>query len=109
MSSVAQRFSPVMSSVAQGFSPAMLLLALVAVTGCAPKAKYTPPAVEIAPAFRENADWKTAQPADDQLRGNWWELFGDADLNALEQQIDVSNQTLRAAAAQFEQARAVVR
>ena len=43
------------------------------------------------------------------LRGNWWELFGDPELNALEQQIDVSNQTLKAAAAQFAQARALVR
>lgn len=101
--------SSLAAQVAQGFSPAVLLLTLVAAAGCAPKVKYTPPAVDIAPAFRENADWKTAQPADDQLRGNWWELFGDADLNALEQQIEVSNQTLRAAAAQFEQARALVR
>jgi NodT family efflux transporter outer membrane factor (OMF) lipoprotein len=43
------------------------------------------------------------------LRGNWWELFGDPDLNALEQQIDVSNQTLKAADAQFAQARALLR
>jgi NodT family efflux transporter outer membrane factor (OMF) lipoprotein len=83
--------------------------ALVAVSACAPKVKYVQPTVEIAPAFRENADWKTAQPADDVLRGNWWELFGDPDLNALEQQIDVSNQTLKAAAAQYAQARALVR
>jgi NodT family efflux transporter outer membrane factor (OMF) lipoprotein len=81
----------------------------VAVSACAPKVKYVQPTVEIAPAFRENADWKTAQPADDALRGNWWELFGDPDLNALEQQIDVSNQTLKAAAAQYAQARALVR
>ncbi len=92
----------------QGFRPAVLA-AVVALSACAPTVKYVQPTVEIAPAFRENTDWKTAQPADDLLRGNWWELFGDPDLNALEQQIDVSNQTLRAADAQFAQARALVR
>jgi NodT family efflux transporter outer membrane factor (OMF) lipoprotein len=86
-----------------------VVLALLAISACAPKVKYVPPTVEVAPAFRENADWKTAQPADDALRGNWWELFGDPDLNALEQQIDVSNQTLKAADARFAQARALFR
>ena len=98
----------VRARVVQAFRPAVVA-ALVTVTACAPKVKYVQPTVEIAPTFRENADWKTAQPADDVLRGNWWELFGDPDLNALEQQIDVSNQTLRAAAAQYAQARALVR
>ena len=92
----------------QGFRPAVLA-AVVALSACAPTVKYVQPTVEIAPAFRENTEWKTAQPSDDLLRGNWWELFGDPDLNALEQQIDVSNQTLRAADAQFAQARALVR
>jgi NodT family efflux transporter outer membrane factor (OMF) lipoprotein len=76
---------------------------------CAPKTRYVAPAVETAPAFRENANWKVAQPNDAALRGNWWELFGDPDLNAIEQQVDVSNQNLKAAAAQFAQARALLR
>jgi NodT family efflux transporter outer membrane factor (OMF) lipoprotein len=84
-------------------------LAFVLLSGCAPKVKYVQPTVDIAPAFRENADWKPAQPADASLRGTWWELFSDPDLNALEQQVDVSNQTLKAAEAQFAQARALVR
>ena len=96
-------------SVAQGFSPALVIVALVALSACAPKTKYATPTVELAPAFRENADWKAAQPADEVLRGSWWELFGDPVLNGLESQIDVSNQTLRAAEAQFAQARAIVR
>ena len=41
------------------------------------------------------------------IQNKWWELFGDPDLNALEQQIDVSNQTLQAAAAQYAEARAL--
>src|SRR4030081_1037757 len=77
-----------------------------ATAACAPKTRYVPPAVETAPAFREDANWKVAQPNDAALRGAWWELFGDPDLNALEQQVDVSNQNLKAAAAQFAQARA---
>jgi len=86
-----------------------LTLAFLLFSACAPKTKYVPPTVDVAPAFRENADWKTAQPADTSLRGTWWELFNDPDLNALEQQVDVSNQTLKAAEAQFAQARALVR
>ena len=82
---------------------------LLRFSACAPKTAYVRPTVEIAPAFRESADWKPAQPADDVLRGNWWELYGDPELNALEAQIDVSSQTLKAAAAQFAQARALVR
>jgi NodT family efflux transporter outer membrane factor (OMF) lipoprotein len=92
-----------------GLTACTTAVLLVALSACAPKAKYVPPTVDLAPAFRENADWKTAQPADAILRGNWWELFGDPELNALEQQIDVSNQTLKAAEAQFAQARAIVR
>ena len=90
-------------------NPAGIAIALLSLSACAPKTAYVMPTVDIAPAFRENADWKPAQPADAALRGNWWEAFGDVDLNALEQRIDVSNQTLKAADAQFAQARALVR
>ena len=86
-----------------------IAIALLVISACAPKTVYVTPTVDIAPAFRENADWKPAQPADETLRGDWWELFGDPDLNALEAQIDVSSQTLKAAAAQLAQARALVR
>jgi NodT family efflux transporter outer membrane factor (OMF) lipoprotein len=96
------------ASVVQAFRPAAVL-ALLAVSACAPKTKYVVPTVDVAPAFRENADWKPAQPGDEALRGNWWELFNDPDLNALEQQIELSSQTLREAEAQFAQARAIVR
>ncbi len=89
---------------AQGVSLAIVL----AISACAPRLKYIAPTVDAPPAFRENADWKTAQPGDEALRGTWWELFADPDLSALEQQIDVSNQTLKTAAAQFAQARAIV-
>jgi NodT family efflux transporter outer membrane factor (OMF) lipoprotein len=61
------------------------------------------------PAYKEIGDWKTAQPNDQNLGGNWWEIFQDSQLNDLEQQINVSNQNIKAAFAQYQQARAVLR
>ena len=55
---------------------------------------------------RKPADWKVAQPSDEAPRGNWWEAFGDPDLNALEEQVDISNQTIQAAAARVREASA---
>ena len=60
-------------------------------------------------AYKENGNWKIAQPKDEKLAGNWWEIFGDPQLNALEQQVNVSNQNLKAAAAQYQQALALLR
>ena len=75
-----------------------------------------PPAAGLAPefkepgptAFKENDGWKAAQPSDQTLRGKWWETFSDPQLNALEQQIDPANQTLKAADADFRAARAAI-
>jgi NodT family efflux transporter outer membrane factor (OMF) lipoprotein len=78
----------------------------VSAAACAPTTKYVPPAAPTPAAYRENAGWKAAEPADAALRGVWWEIYGDADLNALEAQVQVSNQTIRAAAARFAAARA---
>jgi len=62
------------------------------------------------PVYKETPEnWKQAQPSDQLIRGKWWEIYQDAELNALEEKIDVSNQTLKAAQAQFMQARALVR
>jgi NodT family efflux transporter outer membrane factor (OMF) lipoprotein len=54
-------------------------------------------------------NWKTAQPNDQSLGGNWWEIFQDPQLNDLEQQINVSDQNLKAAVAQYQQALATLR
>jgi NodT family efflux transporter outer membrane factor (OMF) lipoprotein len=68
-----------------------------------------PPKLEPLPAaFKENADWKAAQPADQIPRGAWWEVFKDPQLDGLEARIDVSNDTLKAQQARFAQARAAV-
>jgi NodT family efflux transporter outer membrane factor (OMF) lipoprotein len=82
-------------------------IALFAATGCAGP-KYVRPETPAPPAFKEAGDWKPGQPNDEALRGQWWEVFQDDRLNALEERLDVSNNTLRAAQAQFDQARALV-
>jgi len=78
--------------------------------------KYSKPTVPLAPAFKEappssfkeGDGWKTARPSDQALRGDWWVMFQDPQLNALEEQIDGANQTLRAADANYRAARAAV-
>jgi NodT family efflux transporter outer membrane factor (OMF) lipoprotein len=84
--------------------PSMFLLA-----GCAVGPKYKTPTVPAPPAYKEMGNWKSAQPSDQNLGGNWWEIFQDPQLNALEQQINVSNQNLKAAVAQYQEARAALR
>jgi NodT family efflux transporter outer membrane factor (OMF) lipoprotein len=79
--------------------------------------KYHPTPVETPAAYKEltptdlqNTDgWKTAQPQDDTLRGKWWEMFNDPQLNTLEEKVNVSNQNIASAAASFLAARALVK
>jgi NodT family efflux transporter outer membrane factor (OMF) lipoprotein len=78
-------------------------------TGCAVGPKYRRPQAEVPTVYKEAGNWKTAQPNEQNLGGNWWEIFQDAQLNALEQQVTVSNQNLKAAEAQYRQASAMVR
>jgi NodT family efflux transporter outer membrane factor (OMF) lipoprotein len=87
----------------------LLALALLQSTGCAVGPKYHPPVVPAPPAYKELGDWKLAQPNDQNLGGEWWTIFQDPKLNELERQINVGNQNLKAADAQFQQARAVLR
>ena len=77
--------------------------------GCSVGPKYKTPTAPTPPAYKEIGEWKTAQPNDQNLGGNWWEIFQDSQLNGLEQQINVSNQNLKAALAQYQQSRAVLR
>ena len=77
-------------------------------SACVVGPKYQRPTAPISPAYKENGNWKIAQPKDEKLPGNWWEIFGDQQLNALEQQVNISNQNLKAAAAQYQQALALL-
>jgi NodT family efflux transporter outer membrane factor (OMF) lipoprotein len=85
------------------------LASVLSIAGCAVGPKYNRPAVEVPPAYKEVGDWKPAQPNEQNLGGAWWQIFQDQQLNALEDQINVSNQNLKAAEAQYTQARAVLR
>ncbi len=85
------------------------LASVLSIAGCAVGPKYHRPAVEVPPAYKEVGDWKAAQPNEQNLGGAWWQIFQDQQLNALEHQINVSNQNLKAAEAQYTQARAVLR
>jgi NodT family efflux transporter outer membrane factor (OMF) lipoprotein len=97
-------------------SAAALLLIL---PGCVVGPKYHPPAPQApAPVYKEsptnfqdkdNGDWTVAQPADAKLRGKWWEIFNDPELNALEEQLDINNQNIKQYFENFMEARAIVR
>jgi NodT family efflux transporter outer membrane factor (OMF) lipoprotein len=85
------------------------VFSILLLAGCSVGPKYKTPTAPTPTAYKENANWKTAQPNDEHLGGNWWEVFQDSQLNDLEQQINVSNQNLKAAFAQYQQSRATLR
>jgi NodT family efflux transporter outer membrane factor (OMF) lipoprotein len=96
------------------FATALLLL----LSGCVVGPKYHPAAPAQPPAavykesptqFKENQSWTVAQPADAKLRGKWWEIFNDPELNALEEQLDINNQNIKQFFENFMEARAIVR
>ena len=98
-----------MRSAATSLAPAASMTILALLIGCNIGPKYHRAPVDAPPAYKELDGWKVAQPQDTSIRGNWWELFGDPQLNALEEQVNVSNQNIAAAAANFLVARAMVK
>ena len=85
--------------------------------GCVVGPKYHAPSPQ-APAavykespsqFKETGDWTVAQPSDAMLRGKWWEIFNDAELNALEEQLNINNQNIKQYFENYMEARAIVR
>ena len=80
---------------------------LACLAGCGAGPDYVRPSAATPAAFREMAGWKTAEPRDHELRGNWWQIFGDPLLDQLQQQVNVSNQNLALAEARFRQASAL--
>jgi NodT family efflux transporter outer membrane factor (OMF) lipoprotein len=89
----------------------------LALASCTVGPKYAKPSVPSTPAykeappdsFKETKEWKHAHPGDTTLRAKWWEIFGDPQLNALEERIDLSNETLKIYEARFREARAAIR
>src|ERR1700722_4458572 len=95
----------------------LLAIALL-LSGCTVGPNYHRPTAPTAPAFKESAvvpppdlpagGWKQVSPNDSALRPNWWEIYQDPQLDKLEQQVAVSNQTLKASYEQYMQARAAI-
>jgi len=77
-------------------------------TACAVGPDYHRPQFDTAANYKESGDWKPSEPNDVLSRGPWWKIFNDDALDALETQIDISNQNVKAAEAAFEQSRALV-
>lgn len=95
----------------------LLLVVLTTLQGCVKGPKYAKPQVQIPASykeitpdnFKETDNWRFANPADDVIRGKWWEMFQDPQLSALEEQVNVSNQSIALAEATFRSARALVK
>src|SRR5258708_40272073 len=93
------------------------LFQVLLIEGCMVGPRYARPNVPTTPTYKEEAPgsikgsdlWQPARPGDQTSRGNWWEIFGDPELNKLEEQIAGSNQTLKVAEARFREARAAIR
>jgi NodT family efflux transporter outer membrane factor (OMF) lipoprotein len=77
-------------------------------SGCMVGPDYVKPKAETSESYKENADWKVAEPQDHLPRGKWWEIFGDPQLNSYVEQVEISNQNVAIAEAQFRQARSLV-
>ncbi|MGD0986273.1 MAG: efflux transporter outer membrane subunit [Candidatus Sulfotelmatobacter sp.] len=93
------------------------LLSLFILSGCVVGPKYHPPANHAPPPvykesptqFTDNGPWTVAQPSDAKLRGKWWEIFNDSELNALEEDLNINNQNIKEYFENFMAARAIVR
>jgi NodT family efflux transporter outer membrane factor (OMF) lipoprotein len=88
------------------------LLAALALSGCKVGPNYKVPAMPAPPAYSDNGrngNWSTATPADTTIRGDWWQIYQDAELNDLEQRCATANQTIEAALDAYEQAHDLVR
>jgi multidrug efflux system outer membrane protein len=86
------------------------LAALALFNGCAVGPDYQVAAIETPASFiSDGTTWKEASPQDTIAKGQWWEMYGDTQLNALEAQTSDNNQDLKAAMARVDQARALTR
>jgi NodT family efflux transporter outer membrane factor (OMF) lipoprotein len=89
----------------------IVAIASVLCSGCTIGPKYQRPVAPAPVALKElvdNDQWKMATPSDGLMKGKWWEILGDPQLNRLEELVNVNNQNVKQAEAQFRQARAAV-
>ncbi|MDB6066372.1 MAG: efflux system, outer rane lipoprotein NodT family [Pedosphaera sp.] len=82
---------------------------LALATGCNFAPRYARPVVQTPANYKETNGWKVAEPQDRVIRGKWWEMFNDARLNALEEQLNRSNQNVQIQFANFLAARAIAK
>ena len=107
-----------MTETSCAFRRGLLAAFIVAGAGCAVGPNYRQPVAANPPAYKEPSEpgagevaaspFKPAQPNDAASRGDWWDIYGDPALNALEDQVDLSNQNIAAAAARFREAQGSV-
>lgn len=90
-----------------GRSAIITAMAVSALAACAVGPDYQRPAAPVAAGYKELAGWKVAEPRDTEDRGAWWAVFNDPLLDALERQVEISNQTLAADEAAYRQAVAI--
>lgn len=98
--------------------PVLPALAAVFLSGCVVGPKYHQPAATVQPppaAYKEipgpspeQGTWKAAQPQDSMLRGKWWEIYNDPELNALEDKLEINNQNIKQAFENYMAARTLI-
>ena len=93
----------------QSTSPVTALLVALSLAGCSVGPDYFPDAAPTPTRYKELKGWKLATPRDGLDRGDWWSFYHDPKLAFLIKQVEISNQTVAAAAASYEQARALIR
>jgi len=89
-------------------SLAVALFASLALAACAVGPNYHRPSAANPQRFKESEGWKPAEPREAASGTDWWSIYGDATLDELEKQIDISNQTLKASEAAWRQATALL-
>lgn len=89
-------------------STALIPTALI-LTACMVGPDYSQPSAPTPTAYKEAGNWKQAQPSDAVIRGKWWEIYHDSQLNTLEEQVNISNQNVIQVEAQFREAAAAVK
>src|SRR5580698_6906299 len=97
----------------------ILLMCVCLLAGCNVGPKYVRPSATAAPIYKESApaaykdsvpgEWQPAEPRDATLKGKWWEIFNEPELNALEDQLNIDNQNIAQYFQNFMAARAQVR
>lgn len=89
----------------------LFVIIIILISSCTVGPDYKKIIVELPENFKEinNEKWKKADPNDDKDKGSWWQIFNDIKLNEYEQQLEITNQSIASALAQYEQAQMLVK